>query len=424
MADEGKREELSAFLSTGIYRLGTANDVVFIDPPRVLNCGYTRFRVSASAYYERPFSLGSGQTQRKDASPILNSKGRKRKRKEYVLNERERAAEERHQDGRLFLLKAHQLFLGATELLHCLSNLKRDNLLDMKYEKAPFAKEEEFSFVDLGNLWQAPFYEISLHFLTPKTEYINEVVTGLENGGGSVQIFNNLVTNSSNDDMKAEFLGNWYILPKQSCFYMSDLEQIHNLIPASCDQGFNLILIDPPWENKSVQRKLVYPTLPNRYFLSIPIKQLIHSEGALVALWVTNREKLRMFVEKELFPVWGVTHVASVYWLKVSEDGNLISELDLFHHKPYELLLLGYCHAKGPSSVDEGVFKSLPDNQVIISIPGAHSRKPPIGKLLLNYSPGPRPVKCLELFARELVAGWTSWGNEPLLFQDSRYFLR
>ncbi|KAF3784005.1 Methyltransferase-like protein 2 [Nymphaea thermarum] len=356
MADEGGREELSAFLSTGIYRLGTANDVVFIDPPRVLNCGYTRFRVSASAYYERPFSLGSGQTQRKDASPILNSKGRKRKRKEYVLNERERAAEERHQDGRLFLLKAHQLFLGATELLHCLSNLKRDTLLDIKYEKAPFAKEEEFSFVDLGNLWQAPFYEISFHFLTPKNEHINE---------------------------------------------------------ASQDQGFNLILIDPPWENKSVQRKLVYPTLPNRYFLSIPIKQLIHSEGALVALWVTNREKLRMFVEKELFPVWGVTHVASVYWLKVSEDGNLISELDLFHHKPYECLLL-----------DEGVFKSLPDNQVIISIPGAHSRKPPVGKLLLDYSPGPRPAKCLELFARELVAGWTCWGNEPLLFQDSRYFLR
>ncbi|CAN6448024.1 unnamed protein product [Victoria cruziana] len=416
---EGGREEVAAFLSSGIYRLGTTNDVLFIDSPRLLNDDYTHFRLSASAYYERPFPLG--QTQREDSSSILNSKCRKRKRKEYVLNERERTAEERHQDRKFFLLKAHQLFLGATELLHCLSNLKRDKLMDMKYEKAPFAREEEFSFVELGSLWQAPFYEIFLHFVTPKTEHISEVATGFEHGGGSVQVFNNLVTNSSNNDVKAEFLGNWYIFPRESCFYMSDLELIHNLIPASHDQGFNLILIDPPWENKSVQRKLVYPTLPNRYFLSIPIKQLVHSEGALVALWVTNREKLRMFVEEELFPVWGVTHVASVYWLKVREDGNLISELDLFHHKPYECLLLGYCHAKG--SVDEGVFKSLPDSQVIISIPGAHSRKPPIGKLLLNYAPGPRPAKCLELFARELKAGWTSWGNEPLHFQDSRYFL-
>jgi N6-adenosine-specific RNA methylase IME4 len=60
-----------------------------------------------------------------------------------------------------------------------------------------------------------------------------------------------------------------------------------------------------------------YPTLPNNYFLSLPIKQLTHTDGALVALWVTNREKLRGFVEKELFPAWGVRYVASSYWLKV-----------------------------------------------------------------------------------------------------------
>lgn len=46
--------------------------------------------------------------------------------------------------------------------------------MDMKYEKAPFAREEEFSFVELGSLWQAPFYEIFLHFVTPKTEHISE----------------------------------------------------------------------------------------------------------------------------------------------------------------------------------------------------------------------------------------------------------
>lgn len=36
-----------------------------------------------------------------------------------------------------------------------------------------------------------------------------------------------------------------------------------------------------------------------------------------MALWVTNREKLRVFVEKELFPAWGVTDVSIYYWLKV-----------------------------------------------------------------------------------------------------------
>lgn len=60
-----------------------------------------------------------------------------------------------------------------------------------------------------------------------------------------------------------------------------------------------------------------YQTLPNRFFLSLPVKQLSHTEGALVALWVTNREKLRAFVENELFPKWGVKYMATMYWLKV-----------------------------------------------------------------------------------------------------------
>jgi hypothetical protein len=36
------------------------------------------------------------------------------------------------------------------------------------------------------------------------------------------------------------------------------------------------------------------------YFL----KELAHSDGALVALWMTNRPKLQDFVEKDLFPAW------------------------------------------------------------------------------------------------------------------------
>lgn len=31
-------------------------------------------------------------------------------------------------------------------------------------------------------------------------------------------------------------------------------------------------------------------------------------------------------------------------------------------------------------------------------------------------------AKCLELFARNLQPGWTSWGNEVLKFQHTSYF--
>jgi hypothetical protein len=34
----------------------------------------------------------------------------------------------------------------------------------------------------------------------------------------------------------------------------------------------------------------------------LPAQELAHPAGALVVLWVTNREKLQVFIEKELFP--------------------------------------------------------------------------------------------------------------------------
>lgn len=43
--------------------------------------------------------------------------------------------------------------------------------------------------------------------------------------------------------------------------------------------------------------------------------------------------------------------------------------------------------------------------------------------ILSKYIPGQKEgVKGLELFARELNAGWTSWGNESLRFQHVNYF--
>ncbi|KAH9626726.1 hypothetical protein KSS87_010665, partial [Heliosperma pusillum] len=150
-------------------------------------------------------------------------------------------------------------------------------------------------------------------------------------------------------------------------------------ITADADYGFSFIVVDPPWENRSVYQKSAYSTLPNRYFLSIPIRKLAHTNGALVALWVTNREKLRNFVENELFPAWGVTYAATLHWLKVKADGSLICDLDLFHHRPYECLLLGYSRRQDFNSEMLSLKKALKDDQVMISVPGDYSRKPPVG---------------------------------------------
>ncbi|CAN1126859.1 Methyltransferase-like protein 2 [Linum perenne] len=359
-------DQLSAFLQSGIYRF-TESSVVFMDPVRVINSSYSRIRVSPTAYYSRFFNSNLSV----DHETKLTSSSKKRKRKQekppHPLNERERAADFRHQQVRPLLMKAHQCVVGASDLLAVLRSLSCDSSLTVERRESTVV-ENELSFLELGKVWQAPLYEITFKF-PPQP-------SGPEEDGGQ--------TDSSS--------------------------------------GFNLILIDPPWENGSAHQKLMYPTLPNRYFLSLPIKQLVHSDGALVALWVTNRERLRRFIEEELFPSWEVTYAATIFWLKVKPDGSLISDLDLFHHRPYECLLLGYCDGKGAGS--ELLQKMGPiEDKIVISIPGVYSRKPPIGELLQKHVPGRETPRCIELFAREMMARWTSWGNEPLRFQDSSYFL-
>lgn len=92
MEDSETGGKLSSFLDSGVYRFEDST-AVFIDPVRVLNRSYTRFRVSPSTYYSRSF-------ESKLQEPRVCSNSRKRKRKEkkpQTLNDRERAADQRHQ---------------------------------------------------------------------------------------------------------------------------------------------------------------------------------------------------------------------------------------------------------------------------------------------------------------------------------------
>ncbi|KAL1207809.1 Methyltransferase-like protein 2 [Cardamine amara subsp. amara] len=413
-----KTDKLARFLESGIFE-SDGSKWFFLDSVRIINRSYTRFRVSPSAYYSRFFNSKHLNLQANDSNP----KKRKRKQKNpssHSPSAGEQASYLRHHEARICLSKAHESFLGEIELLSLTKGLSDDD--DDDSSLLTKCCDDELSFVELGGVWQAPLYEITLNF----NLHCDNEGCSIENCNEQrvFQVFNNLVVNETEEEVEAE-CSNWrYIMPRKSCFYMSDLLHIRNLIPAKPEEGFNLIVIDPPWENASAHQKSKYPTLPNRYFLSLPIKQLAHVEGALVALWVTNREKLLNFVEKELFPAWGIKYVATIYWLKVKPDGTLICDLDLVHHKPYEYLLLGYRFTELAGSEHRSDFKLLDKNQTIISIPGDFSRKPQIGEILMKHVPGSQPARCLELFAREMAAEWTSWGNEPLHFQDSRYFLK
>uniref|UniRef100_A0A0E0KA45 Uncharacterized protein n=1 Tax=Oryza punctata TaxID=4537 RepID=A0A0E0KA45_ORYPU len=352
-------DELRAFDATGIYRLD-GSGAAFLDPVRILNTSYRRFRLVPSAYYSRSFGTsrqgGETETERTgEASPERKKRKRKRKPKPRELNELERMAEARHQEARPLLLSAHKSLLNAKDLLEFLPRMIKEDVPVFDMES-----NLEKNLVELGSSWRAPFCEMTLCFQKSSGEDSEEGICHKT----STPLFNSTISVEENDDAEGEFQDRRYILPRRCCFLMTDLKHVRGLIPDNYNQGYNLIVVDPPWENGCVRQKVAYPTLPNRHFLYLPVHELAHSAGALLVLWITNREKLWKFVEEELFPAWGVKDHTVFYWLKVKPDGSLIGNLDLLHHRPYECLLVGYINLN-KEATRGSKFKVLEERRVI-----------------------------------------------------------
>ena len=60
-----------------------------------------------------------------------------------------------------------------------------------------------------------------------------------------------------------------------------------------------------------------YSSLPLWEIKNLPVSDLA-SKNALVAVWVTNKQKYRTFVLEELFPAWACTLVVEWHWIKVT----------------------------------------------------------------------------------------------------------
>ncbi|KAI0230573.1 N(6)-adenine-specific DNA methyltransferase METTL4 [Lamellibrachia satsuma] len=227
-------------------------------------------------------------------------------------------------------------------------------------------------------------------------------------------LVNHMIKHKSDKATLRRWMGRCYLLPPHCSFLLSDL---HHLSPLLRDaQQYNLIVIDPPWQNKSVKRKKKYWTLDNGDLQRLPVKEL-SADGCLVVMWVTNRQSIHQYITQKLFPWWGVKFDTCWYWLKLTTQGIPVCDLDLAMKKPYETLILGHVSHTEASSMEV----DLPDARVIASVPSSvHSQKPPLHDILKAYLPD--DARCLELFARNLQPGWTSWGNEVLKHQELKYF--
>lgn len=230
------------------------------------------------------------------------------------------------------------------------------------------------------------------------------------------------VTENNTDYAKIiHLMGQKYLVPPKSRFLLSDISCLQPLL--NYENKYDVIVIDPPWQNKSVKRSNRYSHLSSWQIKQIPIPELA-APNCLVVTWVTNRQKHLRFVKDELYPHWSVKTLAEWHWVKITKSGEFVFPLESSHKKPYEVLVLG----KVQRSVDLPLRKSdmevlpIPEHKLIVSVPCIlHSHKPPLTEILTEYI---KPdAECLELFARYLQPGWTSWGNEVLKFQHIDYFI-
>ncbi|XP_076185998.1 N(6)-adenine-specific methyltransferase METTL4 isoform X1 [Aptenodytes patagonicus] len=225
--------------------------------------------------------------------------------------------------------------------------------------------------------------------------------------------------NSSNCAKIVVLMGQKYLVPPKSSFLLSDISCLQPLL--NYKKKYDVIVIDPPWENKSVKRSNRYSHLSSWQIKQIPVPALA-APNCLVVTWVTNRQKHLRFVKDELYPHWSVKTLAEWHWVKITRAGEFVLPLDSLHKKPYEVLVLG----RVQGDIKEALRKSedvlpIPEHKLIVSIPcSLHSHKPPLTAVLAEFI---KPdVERLELFARNLQPGWTSWGNEVLKFQHIEYF--
>ncbi|KIL92739.1 hypothetical protein FAVG1_03919 [Fusarium avenaceum] len=198
-------------------------------------------------------------------------------------------------------------------------------------------------------------------------------------------------------------------------------EPLHGSIEALRDSfhmsapKFDLVVLDPPWPNRSARRKKdKYATVSNlnemsSLLLQIPLASHL-TPDALVAVWITNKHSIHDFLNSPtgLFAAWGLELVTEWTWLKVAASGEPLYDIESTWRKPWEKLIIA-----------KRIGGKKPDGlkpKVIMAVPDIHSRKPNLRGLFQDVLG--KECLGLEIFARNLTAGWWSWGDDVLRFQQ------
>ena len=224
-----------------------------------------------------------------------------------------------------------------------------------------------------------------------------------------------------------------FSIPPRSTFCLYHLESksaasvLTSLAEATASRRFDLVVLDPPWPNRSVRRRQAYSTSENTstdeandpFSTIVPILAPLLAPNGRVAVWLTHRETVRAQALAAL-ESWGMEVVEEWVWAKITSRGELVYDVEGTWRKGWEVLLVGRKRAareKG-AEISRPAEEEKVKRRLICAVPDVHSRKPCLKKVFeewLELADG--DCMTLEVFARSLVEGWCSIGDEVLKFQ-------
>lgn len=181
-------------------------------------------------------------------------------------------------------------------------------------------------------------------------------------------------------------------------WYRSEHDEIES--PELPENKYQVIYADPPWKYSDGLMesygsvKYHYPQMSIEKLSELPVKDLL-AKNAVLFLWVTSPLLEESF---EVIKAWGFEYKASFVWDKISHNYGHYNSVR------HEFLLI--C-TKG-SCLPES--NELVDSVVSIKRTRKHSKKPDeFRQLIEKLYPS---LKKIELFARDEVENWDSWGDE------------
>jgi N6-adenosine-specific RNA methylase IME4 len=158
-------------------------------------------------------------------------------------------------------------------------------------------------------------------------------------------------------------------------------------------------------EHKRLKR---YETMSMAEIAALPVGKYARDPSHLY-LWCPNA---LLPDGLKIMEAWGFKYKTNIVWYKVRKDGGPDGRgVGFYFRNVTELLLFGI---KGRMrTLDPGRTQT----NIVISRKEEHSKKPEDAyRIIRECSPGPY----LELFARERVPGWTSWGDQVDTYHETR----